>query len=87
LIKNDHFLLILGPKHDFLKRPSNRRIFTRFLRYFWVYTVTGTQKKLVLGFDLGSQKIQNPNPNPDPKTQNTQDPDPNPDPKYQIFWV
>ena len=50
-------------------------------------SVTGTQKKLVFRFGLGSQKIQNLNPNQDPKTQKTQDPNPNPDPKYQIFWV
>jgi hypothetical protein len=29
LIKNDHFLLILGQKHD------ERRIFTLFLGFFW----------------------------------------------------
>ncbi len=35
MIKNDHFLLILGQKHDFLKHPIRRLIFTLFLGYFW----------------------------------------------------
>jgi hypothetical protein len=35
LIKNYHFLTILGPKHDFLKRPLKRRILTLFLGIFW----------------------------------------------------
>ena len=35
LIKNDHFLVILGQKYDFLKRPIKRRIFTLFLGFFW----------------------------------------------------
>jgi hypothetical protein len=34
LNKNDHFLPILGPKHDFLKRIIKRRILTLFLGFF-----------------------------------------------------
>ena len=36
LIKNNHFLLILGPKHDISKRRLKRRILTLFLRFFWL---------------------------------------------------
>ena len=36
MIKNLHFLLILGPKHDISKRPIKRRILTWFLRFFWL---------------------------------------------------
>jgi hypothetical protein len=35
MIKNSHFLLILGPKHDISKRHLKRRILTWFLRFFW----------------------------------------------------
>jgi hypothetical protein len=35
MIKNSHFLLILGPKHDISKRRLKRRILTWFLRFFW----------------------------------------------------
>ena len=35
MIKNLHFLLILGPKHDISKRHLKRRILTWFLRFFW----------------------------------------------------
>jgi hypothetical protein len=35
LIKNDQFLPILGPKHDFSKRPLKRRMLTMFLGFFW----------------------------------------------------
>ena len=35
MIKNLHFLLILGPKHDISKRRLKRRILTWFLRFFW----------------------------------------------------
>jgi hypothetical protein len=34
LIKNYHFLTILGQKHDFLKRPLKRRILILFLGIF-----------------------------------------------------
>jgi hypothetical protein len=36
MIKNLHFLLILGPKHDISKRHLKRRILTWFLRSFWL---------------------------------------------------
>jgi len=35
MIKNLHFLLILGPKHDISKRRLKRRILTWFLGFFW----------------------------------------------------
>jgi hypothetical protein len=35
MIKNLHFLLILGPKHDISKRHLKRCILTLFLRFFW----------------------------------------------------
>jgi hypothetical protein len=34
-IKNLHFLLILGPKHDISKRHLKRCILTWFLGFFW----------------------------------------------------
>jgi hypothetical protein len=34
MIKNLHFLLILGPKHDISKRRLKSRILTWFLRFF-----------------------------------------------------
>ena len=35
MIKNVHFLLILGPKHDISKRHLKRCILTLFFRFFW----------------------------------------------------
>jgi hypothetical protein len=34
MIKNLHFLLIIGPKHDISKRHLKIRILTWFLRFF-----------------------------------------------------
>ncbi len=45
MIKNDHFLVILGQKYDFLKRPIKRRIFTLFWEFFWL--------------DINSKKFKN----------------------------
>ena len=55
MIKNLHFLLIQGQKHDFLKRPIKRRIFTLFLGFFW--PDINSKKLKTTNFDLTRQGL------------------------------
>jgi hypothetical protein len=52
MIKNDHFLLILGPKHDISKRHLKRLILTLFLRFFWQHISTKLDKGYRLVYEL-----------------------------------